>query len=187
MGVDPNGSCQLQTSTNRGVVKVTPSSTQQTTLGGAMEEAAWSCWDSMGPAAKAIIPNLDEEWLRLLERLEREKHAFLLSDAEDPDAIIVMASEPFCQLSGYNRDEVVGQNCRFLQGADTELKEVAKIRKALLDGTSASVTVTNYRKDNKKFENQFLLLPLTCDSVIRYFIGIQCCPQDIVQQYAAKD
>lgn len=130
-----------------------------------------------------VLQSLDPQWCALVERLDKAKCSFLLSDAEDPDAIIVVASQGFLGVTGYSREEVLGQNCRFLHGPQTELSKIKQIRIALRDKTSLCVTMTNYRKDGAIFLNCFVLLPLTCNGEVRYFMGIQDCPQDVVDEH----
>lgn len=64
-------------------------------------------------------------------KLDRMHRSFLLSDKNDPNAMIVAASEGFCELTGYTKEEVLGQNCRFLQGPETDYDAVVAIQRAL--------------------------------------------------------
>jgi len=62
--------------------------------------------------------------------------------------------------SAVRAEQVLGRNCRFLQGPDTDPNAVAKIRKSIADGSDASVCLLNYRRDGSTFWNQFFIAPL---------------------------
>ncbi len=70
----------------------------------------------------------------------------VISNPRLPDNPIVFVNDAFCRLCGYPRDEIVGRNCRFLQGPDTDGDTVARIREAMRDVTIVHVDVLNYRK-----------------------------------------
>ena len=71
-----------------------------------------------------IIESLDKKGAALLLYLLHHEVAFLLSDFEDPECIIVATTTAFCTLTQYSEEEVLGKNCRFLQGPDTAVSEV---------------------------------------------------------------
>jgi len=153
--------------------------------------------ESDGPAALAhpaafpvtILPGsatcdeiyqvLHSDHVSLLKRLDELGASFLLSDMNDPNAIIVAASKAFCTVTGYELSEVLGQNCRLLQGPETDYRTVQQIRKALREATPLHVNILNYRKDKTKFQNNFMLIPLTSGSKNFYYVGIQDCPEEI--------
>ncbi len=64
-----------------------------------------------------------------------------------PDNPIVFANEAFQSLTGYNREEIIGLNCRFLQGPKTDMRQVSRIRDAIAAGEAIDVDLLNYRKD----------------------------------------
>jgi PAS domain S-box-containing protein len=97
-----------------------------------------------------------------------------LSDPDRPDNPIVYANEAFELTTGYDREEILGQNCRFLQGDDRDQPEVERIREALRGHTPVTVTLRNYRKDGSLFYNQFSIRPLLDpDGRLLYYLGIQ--------------
>nr|AML77321.1 putative LOV domain-containing protein [Ptilidium ciliare var. pulcherrimum] len=100
--------------------------------------------------------------------------AFLVCDALDLEAPILYASAGFFHMTGYSAEEVVGRNCRFLQGIDTDTEEVARVRGALKRGESYTGTLLNYKKDGTCFWNLLTLSPIRDDSgkLIKY-IGMQ--------------
>lgn len=112
---------------------------------------------------------------RLMESLVISQQNFVLSDPSLPDNPIVYCSDGFCKLSGYKRSEVVGRNCRFLQGPGTDQAAVDIIRKGVEDGRDISVCLLNYKADATPFWNQFFVAPIKDDKgeVVNY-VGVQC-------------
>ncbi len=84
----------------------------------------------------------------------------VLTDARQPDHPIVFANPAFCRLTGYSAAEVLGRNCRFLQGPDTDRGAVARVRAAVSRGEPVSVDVLNYRRDGTPFWNAMALNPV---------------------------
>ena len=79
---------------------------------------------------------------------------FLLTDPRLDDHPIVYVNEPFLEMTGYSADEVLGRNCRFLQGEDTDEAAIDELRRAIADERPATVELVNYRKDGTPFWNQ---------------------------------
>nr|AML78144.1 putative LOV domain-containing protein [Ulvella endozoica] len=110
----------------------------------------------------------------LATTVERIQQAFVISDPNLPDCPIVFASDAFLQMTGFSRYEVLGRNCRFLQGTQTDPRAVDEIRSAIRDGTECTVRILNYRKDGSPFWNMFSLAPMSdIDGTICFFIGVQ--------------
>ena len=84
----------------------------------------------------------------------------VLSDARQPDLPMVVANEAFEALTGYARDEIVGRNCRFLQGAGTDGDTTQRIRRAILAGRGCIEWIVNHRKDGEAFTNLLFLSPV---------------------------
>lgn len=85
----------------------------------------------------------------------------LITDPRQPDNPIVFANTAFLKLTGYDRDEVVGRNCRFLQGAETDPLTVDKLREAIVHRQDIHVDILNYRKDGTPFWNALFMSPVT--------------------------
>ena len=99
---------------------------------------------------------------------------FCLADPSVKDCPIVYASEEFYRTSRYSRDDVLGRNCRFLQGPKTNRTAVARIGAAVKSGQESCETVLNYRRDGSPFMNLLLTAPLYDNrGSVRYFIGAQ--------------
>lgn len=100
--------------------------------------------------------------------------SFCITDPSQIDNPIVFASDGFYKLTGYSEHEVLGRNCRFLQGPHTDRKEVVKITQALMNEDELTIHLTNYKKDGTPFRNEFYLANLRSpDKSIAYFIGLQ--------------
>ncbi|MEG3977079.1 PAS domain-containing protein, partial [Microcoleus sp. herbarium8] len=101
------------------------------------------------------VPNLIEEVWRLYDRaLAATSNGIAISDATLPDQPIVYCNPAFEQITGYSMGEIIGHNCRFLQGPDTDRAAVAKIRAALKEQRDCKVVLKNYRKDGTPFWNE---------------------------------
>ena len=126
-----------------------------------------------------------EEMLRLLKRsVDANPHGIVLANATQNQAIEYV-NPAFESLTGYTKEEVIGQNCRFLQGPDTEPETVNKIQNAIKEQQEIQVVLKNYRKDGSWFWNQLILGPVFDDkNFCTHFIGIQ---QDITQQRANSE
>ena len=97
-----------------------------------------------------------------------------LADARRPEMPLVYANQAFQQMSGYREDEVLGQNCRFLQRHDREQTALAELRSALKAGNECKVLLRNYRKDGSLFWNELTVSPiLDRNQELSHFVGIQ--------------
>jgi PAS domain S-box-containing protein len=128
--------------------------------------------------AKPVKQNakiLMEPDYRLIHSLVNSQQNFVLSDPSLPDNPIVYASEGFCKMTGYKRHEVLGRNCRFLQGPGTDQAAVDIIRKGITEGRDISVCLLNYKADGTPFWNQFFLAALRDgDGNVVNYVGVQC-------------
>lgn len=125
-----------------------------------------------------IIPVL------LTEILDSCINGITLSDPDLPDNPIVYANEVFRRMTGFTDDQIVGKNCRFLQGPETEPAQLERLRKGIAEQKSVEVVLTNYRKDGTKFFNRLTVRPLFDRSGrLVYFLGIQ---YDLTDIYKAR-
>ena len=100
--------------------------------------------------------------------------AAIVTDATQADNPIIFANDAFLRLTGYPRDEVIGRNCRFLQGVDTDPLERARLRAAISAGQDVACELLNYRKDGSTFWNALYLSPVRDSSgAITHFFGSQ--------------
>jgi PAS domain S-box-containing protein len=84
-----------------------------------------------------------------------------------------MVNEEFSRQTGYDAEEAIGSNCRFLQGEDTSEEKVARLREAIDAGDSVQVTLRNYRKDGELFWNEISLSPIEQNGTIPNYVGYQ--------------
>ena len=121
------------------------------------------------------------------QAMAQTRMAVCLSDPSLEDNPIVFCNEAFQQLTGYDASEIIGRNCRFLQGPDTDPDRVAKIREAIEDESVVVVELLNYRKDGSRFWNTLHLGPIYDeDGKLKYFFGSQWDVTDIHQSRAEE-
>ncbi|MGQ4555697.1 PAS domain-containing protein [Halobellus sp. GM3] len=100
-----------------------------------------------------------------------------IADPSELDDPLIYVNDGFCKLTGYPRDEILGQNCRFLQGENTREEPVRKMRAAIEAEEPVTVELRNYRKDGSMFWNRVTLAPIRSDTgTVTYYLGYQ---QDI--------
>jgi len=97
-----------------------------------------------------------------------------LSDPDQDDNPIVYANKAFENLTGYSPEEIIGRNCRFLQGKDKGQPELARLREGIKKCEAVTVTLRNYKKDGTLFHNYLAITPLFDNKgEILYFLGVQ--------------
>eukprot|EP00940_MAST-03C_sp_MAST-3C-sp2_P001798 g1798.t1 len=130
--------------------------------------------DLKKPVDPSTISNFNSEGVCLVRSLATTEKSFILTDAMQPDNPITYASEQFYRLTGFSKEEVLGRNCRFLQGPLTNGRSVLRIREAVSKGNDCAVTLINYKKNGKPFWNQLFVFPLRDEKgcVVNY-IGVQ--------------
>ncbi|MGR4867021.1 histidine kinase dimerization/phosphoacceptor domain -containing protein [Caulobacter sp. LARHSG274] len=100
--------------------------------------------------------------------------AITIADAKQSDHPIIFVNDAFLALTGYDRDEVIGRNCRFLQGQDSDPDEVDRLRRAIAGGDEVETEILNYRRDGSSFWNALHLCPVRDRTgQVAYFVGSQ--------------
>ncbi|XP_066331479.1 phototropin-2-like isoform X1 [Miscanthus floridulus] len=141
-----------------------------------MEKERKNSWEQEG-RERDIRQGID-----LATTLERIEKNFVITDPRLPDNPIIFASDSFLELTEYTREEILGRNCRFLQGPETDMSTVDKIREAIREQTEITVQLINYTKSGKKFWNLFHLQPMRDQKgELQYFIGVQLDGSDHVE------
>ena len=127
-----------------------------------------------------------ERALRLRTRaVDASGSGIVISDARATDTPIVYVNPAFERITGYAADEVIGHNCRFLQGEDRDQPALDELRAALAEGRYAMVELRNYKKDGTLFHNQLSVSPVFDEKGdLTHFIGVQV---DITERKEAED
>lgn len=98
----------------------------------------------------------------------------VITDPSQPDNPLVYVNSGFEKMTGYEEQDVLGRNCRFLQGAETDPREVARLRDAIRFGEPCTVVLLNYRKDGTRFWSELSISPVRDEEgVITHFVGVQ--------------
>lgn len=99
--------------------------------------------------------------LQLKERaMDEAPVGITISDATTEDNELIYANDAFERITGYATEKIIGQNCRFLQGADTSEESVARMRNAIENEEPVVEVVLNYRSDGETFWNEVTIAPL---------------------------
>jgi len=121
--------------------------------------------------ASAYLEKADFNLIQIIQAAQR---SFCVTDPAIPDNPIVFASQGFLDLTGYKMHEVIGRNCRFLQGPETDQKEVMRMREAVMKGEDIAINLINYKADGTKFYNQIFCAALKdADNKIVNYVGVQ--------------
>jgi PAS domain S-box-containing protein len=112
---------------------------------------------------------------RLLDRaVAASSNGIVITDPRAPDDPIVYVNPAFERISGYPVDEVLGRNCRFLQGEDRDQPALDELRLALREERESRVVLRNYRKDGTPFWNELYVSPVHDEEdVLTNFVGVQ--------------
>jgi len=129
---------------------------------------------SSGGQGGVISAELSGADFALVEVVTTCQRHFLITDPTAEDNPIVFASAGFYQLTGYSPQEILGRNCRFLQGRDTDAEAVAYMRYFISRGQDVAVVLLNYRRDGTPFYNELFVAPLKgADGAVIHFVGVQ--------------
>ncbi|WP_308786590.1 PAS domain-containing protein [Planomicrobium stackebrandtii] len=109
----------------------------------------------------------------LLEAMiDGSKVGTIVTDPSQKDNPIIYTNKTFIDMTGYTQQEVIGRNCRFLQGPDTAKEDIGKMKKAIANEEKIMLTLLNYRKDGSPFWNRLAIEPVRIEDKL-YFIGTQ--------------
>ena len=119
-------------------------------------------------------PGLDQRGTVFFAALQMTRMPMILTDPRQDDNPIVFSNKAFLDLTGYEEAEVVGRNCRFLQGADTDRETVRELREAVAAEEAISIEILNYRRDGSAFWNAVFVAPVyDADGQLIYFFASQ--------------
>ncbi|RLK48776.1 two-component system CheB/CheR fusion protein [Alkalispirillum mobile] len=123
----------------------------------------------------------DAQWLRLQSlALDAIGSGVAIADATRQDLPLVYVNRAFEELSGYPEEEIIGRNCRFLQGSDADPEAVNRISAGLSAQERVSVLLRNCRRDGERFWNRLFLEPVHDEAgALTHYVGVQ---QDVTEQ-----
>ncbi len=137
---------------------------------GIAQDVTESMWRGSGAHRTGL-----QETVKLRDQaLTASSVGIVIADARLPDMPLIYVNPAFEQITGYSAAEVLGYNCRFLQGNKTSQPSVAQLRAAIKAGEHCTVTLLNYRKDGTPFWNELTISPIYDDNDnLSHFVGIQ--------------
>lgn len=125
------------------------------------------------PTATWRIPSADLP-RTLVRAVSNAMQSITIADFLAPDHPLVYVNAAFEVLTGYPATDIVGRNCRFLQGADTDPRGVAALRRALYQGRDVSVVLRNYKSDGAPFWNEVSISPIRNRTAqVTHYVGTQ--------------
>ncbi|MBP0007701.1 PAS domain S-box protein [Roseofilum sp. Belize Diploria] len=129
----------------------------------------------LGAASDITERKQVEEQLRLSERaIAASSNGIVIIDAQQPDFPVISVNPAFERVTGYCAQDIIGKNCRILQGTDRQQEGLATIRKALKNEESCTVVLRNYRKNGTLFWNRTTISPIHDDrGILTHYLGIQ--------------
>ena len=106
----------------------------------------------------ALLPDISASLLA--KAVDQSVDGIIIADARKPDLPLVYVNVGFEKMTGYSSREVLGKNCRFLQGEDRMQPSIEVVREAVKNGESCVVMLRNFRKDGSLFWNEFNMSPV---------------------------
>jgi PAS domain S-box-containing protein len=117
--------------------------------------------------------------------LDSSVNGITLADPDQEDMPLVYVNKAFEDMTGYTKEEVVGKNCRFMQGKDRDQEARYKMQEAIKNEQPVEITFKNYRKDGELFFNHLEMSPLfDSNGKLLYYLGVQL---DVTQQVHAEE
>ena len=115
---------------------------------------------------------IDAKLLQLV--IDASNDGIVVAEQEGDDNILIYANPAFQRLTGYPVDDILYQDCRFLQGSDRDQPALKQIREAIRSNKPCREIIRNYRKDGTLFWNELSITPVFNEAdQLMYFIGIQ--------------
>jgi PAS domain S-box-containing protein len=120
------------------------------------------------------IAGIDRHTDPFVAAVHATRMPMIITNPRLPDNPVVFANDSFCRLTGYDRNEILGRNCRFLQGPETDPETVRAIHDAVVRAEALEVDIRNHRKDGEPFWNRLLMAPVyNADQQLAYFFASQ--------------
>ncbi len=119
-------------------------------------------------------PGLEDRGGVFFAAVEMTRMPMILADPRQEDCPIAFANNAFLDLTGYEEEEVLGRNCRFLQGAGTDPNSVLQLREAVENREALALEILNYRRDGSPFWNAIFMGPVFDEAgELLYFFASQ--------------
>lgn len=131
------------------------------------------------PAHHGVTPRVSDDMSdphsdMFFAAVETTRMPMIVTDPRQPDNPVIFANPAFIEMTGYTEREVIGRNCRFLQGPETDRRTIDEIRAAIIDQRNVAVEVLNYRKNGAAFWNALFISPVyNKEGDLVYFFGSQ--------------
>ena len=120
----------------------------------------------------------------LSQILDSSVNGITLADPDQEDMPIVYANKSFETMTGYSQDEIIGHNCRFLQGDERDQEARFELKNSIANCQPVQVVIRNYRKNGELFYNHLSLTPLfDNEGKLMYYLGVQ---YDVTAQAKAE-
>ncbi len=120
------------------------------------------------------MSNVNEKYYLFEKALDHTKVGLIITDPSLEDHPIIFVNKGFTNLTGYQSEEIIGRNCRFLQGDERDQATINDTRRAIKNKESITTQVYNYKKDGTGFWNELTIDPMWIEEEQKlYFIGIQ--------------
>ena len=129
--------------------------------------------------------SLPDDLILLAKAVDSAISSVIITDQRQPDHPIIFCNAAFEKLTGYSREEILGHNCRFLQGNDKDQEAIKEVRECIGTGGTCTVALRNYRKDGTPFWNELAISPVhDDDGVVSHFVGLQ---KDITDRMSGRN
>jgi PAS domain S-box-containing protein len=115
----------------------------------------------------------ERELRRNTRAMDKAPVGIVITDPDRDDNPIIYANDRFTEITGYPIEEILGRNCRFLQGEDTDPETVATIREAIDAREPVTVVLRNYRADGEPFWNELTIAPIEDAGEVAHYVGFQ--------------
>lgn len=126
---------------------------------------------------------IDAELLQLM--INASSDGVVIAEREGDENVLIYVNDAFERLTGYSADDILYQDCRFLQAGDRDQPGLREIREALRENRSCRVVLRNYRKDGSMFWNELSITPVFSErDQLLYFVGIQ---KDVSEQMRMRE
>ncbi|WP_316797700.1 ATP-binding protein [Pedobacter frigidisoli] len=118
--------------------------------------------------------NWEKDFGLLSKALDASISGIIITDNTQPDNPIIYCNQAFEKIAGYQRNEIIGHNCRFLQKDDRGQQARGILKDAIAKGLECTVDIRNYRKNGDLFWNELYMSPIKDEAgKVTHFIGVQ--------------